>query len=91
MKASIALSSSLSEINPGSFGWTDDLGLVHACESSEPIGTELLVWTLCDREVESGAVEPGAHSGAVTCSKCKAAILILERRASAPASVRPSR
>ena len=62
--------------------WTDDDGLVHICESTVPLSNELLVWTLCDREVESGAAYVPAKYNEVTCSKCAAAEGVLRRRAS---------
>jgi len=65
--------------------WTDEDGLIHICESAAPLSNELLVWTLCDREVESGAgFVPTRHDG-VTCSKCNAADGVLKRRAGAHA------
>ena len=61
--------------------WADETGLIHICESTAPLNNELLVWTLCDREVESGkAFVPSRHE--VTCSKCAAADDVLKRRAS---------
>ena len=60
--------------------WVDETGVVHVCESAEPIGSELLVWTLCDREVESGANHIRTLSHGITCSKCAAAQIILKRR-----------
>jgi hypothetical protein len=63
--------------------WTDEDGLVHICESIAPLSNELLVWTLCDREVESGAGFIPSTFDAVTCGKCTAAEGLLKRRASA--------
>jgi hypothetical protein len=63
--------------------WTDDDGLVHICESTVPLSNELLVWTLCDREVESGAGYVPSKYDDVTCSKCAAAEGVLRRRAGA--------
>ena len=61
--------------------WLDEDGVVHICESDAPLDNELLVWTLCDREVESGkAFVPLRHDRA-TCSKCAAAEGVLKRRA----------
>jgi hypothetical protein len=61
--------------------WADDSGLIHICESNAPLSNELLVWTLCDREVESGmAFSPSPHQE-VTCCKCAAAEAVLKRRA----------
>jgi hypothetical protein len=63
--------------------WTDEHGLVHICESSAPLSNELLVWALCDREVESGAGFIPSKFDAVTCGKCTAAEGVLKRRANA--------
>jgi hypothetical protein len=63
--------------------WTDEDGLVHICESGAPLNNELLVWTLCDREVESGAGYVPSKLDNVTCSKCTAAAGVLKRRAGA--------
>ena len=63
--------------------WTDDDGLVHICESAAPLYNELLVWTLCDREVESGAAFVPSRHDEVTCGKCTAAEDVLKRRARA--------
>lgn len=61
--------------------WADETGVIHICESAAPLSNELLVWTLCDREVESGkAFLPSRHDE-VTCSKCAAAEGFLKRRA----------
>jgi hypothetical protein len=60
--------------------WTDESGIVHICESLEPIGNELLVWTLCDREVACGANNAAGPLLAVSCSKCVAALQLLKRR-----------
>ena len=60
--------------------WTDEAGVVHICESAAPIGTELLVWTLCDREVETGAAFLPTRNDRVSCRKCAAAESILKRR-----------
>ena len=63
--------------------WSDEDGLVHICESTVPLNNELLVWTLCDREVESGAGFIPSKYDEATCSKCAAAEGVLRRRASA--------
>ncbi len=63
--------------------WTDGDRLVHICESSAPLSNELLVWTLRDREVESGAGFIPSNFDAVTCGKCTAAEGVLKRRAGA--------
>jgi hypothetical protein len=63
--------------------WTDEDGLIHICESAAPLDTELLVWTLCDREVESGAGFLPSRYDEVTCRKCSAAVSVLKRRAGA--------
>jgi hypothetical protein len=76
----MALQRSSDESNVLNACWTDETGVVHTCESAEPLGGELLVWTLCDREVESGATHVPALPLEVTCSKCIAAKLILDRR-----------
>jgi hypothetical protein len=69
--------------------WTDEDGLIHICESTAPLNNELLVWTLCDREVESGmAFFPSRHDE-VTCRKCAAADGVLKRRAKT-AQARPA-
>ena len=68
--------------------WADETGLIHICESSAPLGNELLIWTLCDREVESGAAFAPSLRDAVTCSKCTAAERVLKRRADS--DVRPA-
>jgi hypothetical protein len=60
--------------------WIDESGIVHICESLEPIGNELLVWTLCDREVACGADNAAGSLLAVSCSKCAAALQLLKRR-----------
>jgi hypothetical protein len=60
--------------------WTDDTGVTHICESAAPLNNELLIWTLCDREVESGAAFAPSARDIVSCSKCAAAAGILERR-----------
>ena len=61
--------------------WADESGQVHICESGAPLDNELLVWTLCDREVESGkAFFPSRHDE-VTCRKCMAAEGVLKHRA----------
>jgi hypothetical protein len=60
--------------------WTDESGVTHICESPAPLSNELLIWTLCDREVESGAAFVPSADHAVSCSKCAAAEEILERR-----------
>lgn len=66
--------------------WTDEDGLVHICESAAPLSNELLVWTLCDREVETGAAFVPSQRDEVTCCKCSAAEGMLKRRASAARS-----
>jgi hypothetical protein len=63
--------------------WADEIGLIHTCESNAPLSNELLVWTLCDREVESGSAFTSARGDAVTCCKCVAAKAVLKRRAEA--------
>lgn len=60
--------------------WTDETGVTHICESSAPLSNELLIWTLCDREVESGTAFVPSPDDAVSCSKCAAAEGILQRR-----------
>jgi hypothetical protein len=61
--------------------WTDDDGVVHICESAVPVGSELVIRTLCDREVEPGATFIPSKDDEVTCSKCAAADAMLKRRA----------
>lgn len=78
----MALQRSSDSSNIPSACWVDETGVVHICESVEPIGPELLVWTLCDREVESGTTI--TLSREVSCSKCAAAKRILNRRAADP-------
>lgn len=71
--------------------WTDESGLVHICESAAPLNNELLIWTLCDREVESGATFVPSRHDKISCSKCAAAEGVLKRRAQSahPAAVLP--
>jgi hypothetical protein len=61
--------------------WTDDAGVTHICESAAPLSNELLIWTLCDREVETGASFAPAGRGEISCRKCAAAEGELKRRA----------
>jgi hypothetical protein len=61
--------------------WADESGLIHICESNAPLSNELLVWTLCDREVESGMAFSPSRRDEVTCCKCAAAEVVLKRRA----------
>ena len=61
--------------------WTDESGVIHICEGAAPIGTELLIWTLCDREVAPGAAFAPSHDDEVSCRKCAAANDLLKRRA----------
>lgn len=61
--------------------WTDESGVVHICESATPLATELLIWTLCDREVETGAAFIPSSYDEVSCSKCAAAEGVLKQRA----------
>ena len=63
--------------------WTDDSGVTHICESATPLNNELLIWTLCDREVETGRGFVPARHDKVSCSKCAAADDVLKRRAQA--------
>lgn len=63
--------------------WEDDAGVIHICESSTPLQHELLVWTLCDREVEAGAVFVPCPCDEISCSKCAAADRVLKMRARA--------
>ena len=67
--------------------WIDETGIVHICESLEPLGNELLVWTLCDREVEWGANNTADLSREVSCTKCAAAQQLLKCRAIKPPPV----
>ncbi len=60
--------------------WTDESGVIHICESAAPIGSELLIWTLCDLEVGSDLLAPSTRTG-ILCSKCVAADGVLKRRA----------
>ena len=60
--------------------WTDDSGVTHICESAAPLANELLIWTLCDREVEFGAAFHPSRRDAVSCSKCTAAAAVEKRR-----------
>ncbi|HKP23980.1 MAG TPA: hypothetical protein VJV39_08950 [Dongiaceae bacterium] len=61
--------------------WADESGQVHICESNAPLANELLVWTLCDREVESGKGFLPTRHDEVTCRKCMAADGVLKHRA----------
>ena len=61
--------------------WADESGQIHICESAAPLSNELLVWTLCDREVESGKAFIASRRDQVTCRKCAAAEGVLKRRA----------
>jgi hypothetical protein len=63
--------------------WTDESGITHICESATPLNNELLIWTLCDREVETGRGFVPARHDKVSCSKCAAADDVLKRRAQA--------
>jgi hypothetical protein len=60
--------------------WTDESGVTHICESPAPLNHELLVWTLCDREVETGTAFVPSSRDTVSCSKCAAAEGVLRRR-----------
>jgi hypothetical protein len=71
--------SSIEAIIPSS-RWIDESGTVHIRESLEPIGNDLLVWTLCDREVACGTDNAAGPLLAVSCSKCAAALQLLRRR-----------
>jgi len=91
----MALDCNSAEGSPPAPRWLDEMGTIHICESAQPMGAELLVWTLCDREVESGAARTSHDSYEVTCSKCAAARLVMKRRgaafpdATACSSIRP--
>jgi hypothetical protein len=61
--------------------WADETGNVHICESAVPLDNELLIWTLCDREVEARTAFIPSTYDEVTCRKCAAAEKILKRRA----------
>ena len=61
--------------------WTDESGVSHICEGAAPVGTELLIWTLCDREVGPSAALVPSPDHAVSCRKCAAADGVLKRRA----------
>ena len=61
--------------------WTDETGNVHICESATPLEYELLIWTLCDREVEASTSFVPTKHDEVTCRKCAAAEKLLQRRA----------
>jgi hypothetical protein len=61
--------------------WIDESGVSHICEGAAPIGTELLIWTLCDREVGPGAALVPSPEYEVSCRKCAAANDVLKRRA----------
>jgi hypothetical protein len=63
--------------------WTDDSGVTHICESAAPLSNELLIWTLCDQEVETGRGFVPTRHDEVSCSKCAAADGVLKRRAQA--------
>jgi hypothetical protein len=63
--------------------WEDDAGMIHICESSAPLQHELLVWTLCDRDVEAGAAFFPYRRDKISCSKCAAADRVLKMRARA--------
>ena len=47
--------------------WADETGNVHICESAAPLGYELLIWTLCDREVEASTSFIPSRHDEVTC------------------------
>jgi hypothetical protein len=70
--------------------WTDETGVIHICEGAAPVGTELLIWTLCDLEVAPGAAFAPSHDDEVSCRKCAAANDVLKRRAQ-PAQPAPVR
>jgi hypothetical protein len=61
--------------------WADETGNVHICEGPVPLDNELLIWTLCDREVEASTSFVPSRHDEVTCSKCAAAEKILKQRA----------
>jgi len=61
--------------------WTDESGVIHICEGAAPVGTELLIWTLCDREVGPGTAFAPSPEYEVSCRKCAAANDVLKRRA----------
>jgi hypothetical protein len=61
--------------------WTDESGVIHICEGAAPVGTELLLWTLCDREVGPGTAFAPSPEDEVSCRKCAAANDVLKRRA----------
>jgi hypothetical protein len=63
--------------------WKDEAGVIHICEGSAPLQHELLVWTLCDREIEAGAVFIPYRRNEISCSKCAAADRVLKMRARA--------
>jgi len=63
--------------------WTDESGVTHICEGDTPVDHELLIWTLCDREVESGSAFAPSRRDAVSCSKCAAAASVLHHRRTA--------
>ena len=81
MKRGMAVERSTSaETSTLGFCWVDERAIVHIRESLQPFGNELLVWTLCDREVEDGTISIPRPRRKVTCSKCLAAQAILTRR-----------
>ena len=61
--------------------WADETGNVHICESAAPLDNELLIWTLCDREVEASSSFIPSKYDEVSCRKCAAAERLLKLRA----------
>ena len=60
----------------GSYGgvplrWVDKRKVVHACEAVETVPGRVLVWTVCDTYVPSGAHYLRARE--ITCPRCLAA------------------
>jgi hypothetical protein len=72
---------STSNLHDAATWWIDESGVVHICESAVPLNNELLIWTLCDREVEIGATFAPSRHDTISCSKCAAAEDVLKRRA----------
>lgn len=64
----------------GPMQWTDDDGVIHLCEGAAPLTNERLIWTLCDREIESNALLVSAARGGRICGKCAAADTLLKHR-----------
>jgi hypothetical protein len=57
--------------------WTDPAGQVHACEAAEIVPEELLLWTLCSKDLPGG-VNDYVGEREVTCPRCRA-VLASER------------